>query len=153
MSSRAIETKIDIAAPVEQVWRVLADFSAYPQWSRFIMSVEGSPRAGGRLSVRLDDGGGAMQIRPQVLICKPYELRWRGVLGASFLFSGEHYFQLAPLPTGGTRLTHGEVFGGLLVPLLWTRLDTATRRGFKDFNVAVRGRAEALNRAPTKSNP
>lgn len=144
MSSRKIETSVDIAAPVEDVWRVLTDFARFPQWSRFILAIEGEARPGTRLSARLDDGGGAMQIRPEVLVCKEHdELRWRGTLGASFLFSGEHYFRLQALPGGGTRLTHGEVFGGLLVPLLWTRLNTSTRRGFEDFNAALRARAES----------
>ena len=143
MSGRSIETAIEIAAPVERVWRVLTDFARFPQWSRFILSIEGEARPGARLSARLDDGGGPMQIRPEVLVCKDRdELRWRGVLGASFLFSGEHYFRLEALPGGGTRLTHGEVFGGLLVPLLWTRLNTRTRQGFEDFNTALRERAE-----------
>lgn len=144
MSSRAFETTVDIAAPVERVWRVLTDFASFPQWSRFILAIDGEPRAGARLSARLDDGGGAMLIRPEVLACEQgVELRWRGVLGAGFLFSGEHHFRLEALPGGGTRLNHGEVFGGLLVPLLWKRLDTRTRAGFEDFNAALRARAEA----------
>jgi len=143
MSGRSIETTLDIAAPVERVWQVLTDFVSYPQWSRFILAIEGEPRPGARLSARLDDGGGAMQISPQVLMCKEHdELRWRGVLGASFLFSGEHYFRLQALPGGRTRLIHGEVFGGVLVPLLWQRLNTRTRQGFEDFNAALRARAE-----------
>jgi hypothetical protein len=143
MSGRTIETSIDIAAPVDRVWHVLTGFASFPQWSRFILSIEGEARAGTRLSVCLDDGGGATQIRPEVLICKePVELRWRGVVGANFLLSAEHWFRLQALPGGGTRLTHGEVFGGFLVPLFWARLNTCTRRGFQDFNAALRERAE-----------
>lgn len=151
MSRRVIETAIDISAPRERAWRVLTDFASFPQWSRFIEAIEGEARPGARLSARLNDGGGAMQIRPEVLVCEPYELRWLGVLGASFLFSGEHYFRLQPLPGGGTRLTHGEVFGGLMVPLLWPRLNTRTRQGFGDFNAALKAQAEALDRAIAQS--
>ena len=42
----------------------------------------------------------------------------------------------------GTRLIHGEVFGGLLVPLFWKRLDARTRPAFEDFNAALRACAE-----------
>ena len=147
MSVRVIETTVNISAPIERVWRVLMDFPSFTQWSRFIISVDGQPTAGKRLSVHLDDGGGAMTLAPEVLVCRPHELRWRGVLGASFLFSGEHYFRLHALPGGGTCLTHGEVFGGLLVTPLWKRLDTSTRRGFHDFNNALRERAETLHRS------
>jgi hypothetical protein len=142
MSLRKIETSMDISAPVERVWRILTDFASFPQWSRFVVAISGEMRPGARLAVRLDDGGGAMQFRPTLLACAPYELRWRGVLGASFLFSGEHRLCLETLPGERTRLMHGEVFGGLLVPLLWGRLDTRTRRGFEAFNAALRRHAE-----------
>lgn len=144
MTGRVIETSIDISAPVDRVWHVLTDFSSFPQWSRFIVGIEGKPSPGTRISVRLDDGAGIMQIHPQILACGSHELRWRGVLAASFIFSGEHYFRLEPLPGGGTRLTHGETFGGALVPLLWKRLDARTRQAFHRFNAALRERCEAV---------
>lgn len=151
MNSRVIETTADISAPIDSVWRVLTDFPSFSKWSRFILGIDGQPRAGTRVSVRLDDGGGAMTIRPVVLVCAPHELRWCGVLGASFVFSGEHYFRLHPLPGGGTRLIHAEIFSGLFVPLLWKRLNSSTRRGFQDFNNALRERAEALTRPEGRS--
>ena len=143
MSKRMIEPAVGIAVPVERVGRVLTDFPSYPQWSRFILSIKGEAREGARLSVRLDDGGGAMMVSPEILACKaPAELRWRGVLGAPFLFSAEHHFRLEPLVGGGTRLDHSEMFGGLLVPLFWKRFDTRTRQAFQEFNAAIRARAE-----------
>lgn len=142
MSQRIIETSIDIEAPIERVWHVLSDFPRYPQWSRFIQSIEGTPNAGARLSVQLNDGGTTMRFRPEVLVCGPHELRWRGLLGASFVFTGEHRFLLEALSESRTRLIHSEVFSGILVSLLWKRLDTATRQGFQDFNAALRARSE-----------
>ena len=32
---KTIETKINIKASAEQVWKVLMDFNAYPEWTRF----------------------------------------------------------------------------------------------------------------------
>lgn len=55
---------------------------------------------GARLLVRMDDGGDAMAVSPIVLVCEaPIELRQRGVLGARFLFSAEHYFSSDSFPT------------------------------------------------------
>jgi len=148
MSQRIIEAAMDIAAPVETVWRTLQDFASYPQWSRFILTIEGEARRGAHLAVQLDDGGGVMRMRPTIVILNEnVELRWRGVAGASFLFTGEHSFHLQPLPNGATRFTQSETFGGILVPLFWKRLDGQTRRAFHSFNDALRKRAEAITLA------
>lgn len=144
MFETAIGTTIDIDAPAEKVFSALTDFPEYPVWSRFIVSITGNAKVGGRLAVTLDDGAGKpVTFKPTVLALAPdRELRWRGVLGASFVFSGEHYFRLSALDGGKTRLSHGEVFRGLLVPLLRAQLSTRTRAAFQAFNEALRARVE-----------
>jgi hypothetical protein len=151
MSQRIIETTIDIAAPVETVWRTLRDFANYPQWSRFILSIEGDAQRGAHIVVRLDDGAGVMRMRPKIVTCdENVELRWRGILGASFLFAGEHSFRLEALPNGATRFTQSETFEGILVPLFWKRLDKQTRRAFHSFNEALRKRVETAAATPQR---
>jgi hypothetical protein len=49
------------------------------------------------------------------------------------LFDGEHYFILEPLEDGKTKLTHGETFSGILVPLFAKTLQK-TERGFMRMN-------------------
>lgn len=143
MSGRTIETTLDIGAPTSRVWQELTDFARFAEWSKFILGIEGELSPGAQLAVRLDDGGGPMTMRPEVLVSDTQaELRWLGKVGASFVFAGEHYFKLAPLPNGGTRLTHGEIFRGILTPLFWGKLNTRTRRAFGEFNEALRVRAE-----------
>lgn len=142
---KTIETTIDIHAPIHDVWAALTDFARYPEWSRFLVAITGEARPGTHLEVQFDDGGSrSMTLRPQVLAAvSGEELRWRGVVGAGFLLTGEHYFRLSPLPDGGTRLCHGEMFSGILVPLVRKALDTRTRRAFQDFNAALQRRTEA----------
>jgi hypothetical protein len=143
--TRELETSIDISASPQQVWAALTDFSSLEAWSRFILAIDGELRPGAQLTVRLDDGGGPMTIRPRLLVASPQEeLRWQGKLGARWVFVGEHYFRVRALADGRTRFIHGEQFDGLLVPLLWRRLDTRTRAGFTAFNEALRARAEAM---------
>jgi hypothetical protein len=145
MSQFVIETSIEIRAPIERVWGILTSFESFPQWSRFILRIKGKARKGERLAVTLDDGGGPMQFRPAVVVCEEcVELRRRGSVGASFLFSGEHCFHLAPAAEGGTRLTHSERFRGILVPLFRKNLNTRTRQAFHDFNAALRQCSEAV---------
>lgn len=61
------------------------------------------------------------------------------------LFDGEHIFELVDLGDGTTKFLHREQFRGILVPLLWKQLDTATRQAFVDMNTALKQRAEQQN--------
>jgi hypothetical protein len=58
------------------------------------------------------------------------------------LFDGEHYFKLEPKPGGGLVFRQGEMFSGLLVPLLKRSLDGATKQGFIAMNEALGREAE-----------
>jgi hypothetical protein len=123
---------------------VLTDFPAYGAWNPFVLSVAGEPRAGTRLTVRIQPPGGrAMTFRPTVLVARPpAELRWRGHVLMPGLFGGEHDFILEPLGSNRVRFVHRETFRGLLVPLLRRSLEPRTRAGFEAMNRALKARAE-----------
>ncbi len=85
-----------------------------------------------------------MTFKPTVIHVAPErELRWRGRLLLPGVFDGEHCFEMSPLGEGRTRFVQREKFSGLLVPFLWNRLATNTRRGFEAMNTALKERAEA----------
>ncbi len=137
-------TEIRINASPERVWRLLTDFASYPQWNPFIRRASGKPEKGEQLEVYLQpEGAGGMTVRPRVLTAESgRELRWRGHLLIPGLFDGEHIFINEPLEAGGVRFIQREIFTGLLVPLFARRLDTETRRGFEDMNLALKLLAE-----------
>jgi hypothetical protein len=139
-----IETEIEINAPAERVWSLLMDFPSYPSWNPFICSIEGKPVVGQSLNVLIQPpGSGAMRFRPTVLKVEPNrEFRWKGKLLVPGLFDGEHYFKLEPKPGGGLVFRQGEMFSGLLVPLLKRSLDGATKQGFIAMNEALGREAE-----------
>lgn len=91
------------------------------------------------------DGGKPMSFKPRLLVFeRGKELRWKGRLLAPGVFDGEHYFLLSEPSRGQVRFIHGEVFGGLLVPLVFRGdLRTGTERGFAAMNRALKARAEA----------
>src|SRR5262249_6943795 len=93
---RELQTEIEIAAPAERVWQVLADFGAYPEWNPFIRRVTGEARTGARLEAHFQpEGARGMTFRPTVLNAEPNrELRWLGRLWLPGLFDGEHAFVL-----------------------------------------------------------
>jgi hypothetical protein len=137
-----LRTEVEIEAPAREVWRVLADFRAYPQWNPFITQISGQLMAGQRLAVTLGSSEGRQwNVSPTLLVVEPErELRWVGHLWIKGLFDGEHFFSLREVD-GKTRLTHGEDFRGILVKFMRGTLTDAAR-GFVGMNQALKRRVE-----------
>jgi len=140
---RSLDTEVEIAAPAERVWTVLADFAAYPDWNPFIRRAAGELRAGGRIRVVVQPPGRSeFEFTPTLIAVEPArELRWLGHLGIRGLFDGEHGFTIEPLAGDRVRFRHHEVMSGLLVPLLGGMLRD-TEQGFHEMNRALKARAE-----------
>ena len=140
-----IESQITINAPVEDVWKVLSNFNSYPDWSPTISEFFGSPKVGQRTKVLLTQPGGtSMKMNPVFLkIDVNEELRWKGRLFMNGIFDGEHYFILQRVSDNQTRLIQGEIFSGILVPLLKKMIHGNTKDGFELFNKAIKKRVES----------
>jgi hypothetical protein len=143
---RTISAAVDIAATPRQVWAVLADLEAYPQWNPFIRSASGQLAEGATLTLRMVPAQGrAMTFRPTVLAAEPgLLLRWIGRLIMPGLFDGTHQFVLDDMG-GHTRLTQSETFRGVLVPFTGTII-TRTEADFRALNQALKQRAERVTR-------
>ena len=50
---RELSTEIIIRAPAGNVWRILTDFSRYPEWNPFIKKIEGDSVERSRLIVQI----------------------------------------------------------------------------------------------------
>ena len=140
---RELTAVIDIDAPVERVWSVLADFGAYPEWNPFITQITGELSPGSKLEVRIQPPGWrGMTLKPTALrVQANREFAWLGHLLVRGLFDGEHQFHLAPLAAGRTRFTQHEEFRGILVLLTGAVLEK-TLEGFEQMNAALKLRAE-----------
>jgi hypothetical protein len=118
-------------------------FNGYPKWNPFITSISGEPKLGARLTVSINppDGKG-MTFKPTILNLElNKEFRWKGKLGITGIFDGEHYFILESLDKDITKLIHGEKFSGLLVPLVGKMLDK-TKKGFQLMNESIKNECE-----------
>ena len=140
-----ISTEIEIDATPEQVWSILMDFSAYPQWNPFIRSISGVVKIGERLNIFVQPTGEkGMKFRPTILVSAPkQELRWLGLFLLPGIFDGEHYFQIEEISQDRVRFIQGEKFSGLLVGLYKSKLDGGTTSGFIAMNQALKLLAEA----------
>jgi hypothetical protein len=146
MMSTAISTTVDIEADAEEVWAVLTDFPAYPEWNPFMDRVTGIPAVEEKLTVHmLLSSGRGITFKPTVQAATPgRELRWLGKLGVSGMFDGEHSFVLDDNGDGTTHLTHSETFSGVLVPLMKSTLRN-TEDNFRAFNEALKHKAESAH--------
>ena len=128
---------------------MLADLPAYGEWNPFMKKIDGEPRAGAKLEVRMEpEGERAMTFRPTVLTAeRGHELKWLGHLLVPGLFDGEHRWLIEEIELGRVRFTQSERFGGILVPLLWKKLrDGGTAKGFRAMNEALARRVAELRR-------
>ncbi|MCD9623976.1 SRPBCC domain-containing protein [Rhabdothermincola salaria] len=134
-----IRTQIDIDATPDEVYAVVADVAAYPEWNPTIVETDGHGRLGEKLRLRMQPTqGGGMTFRPTVTEAEPgVAFEWLGRLGVPGLFDGRHRFELTDLGDGRTRLVHGESFSGLLVRPLRRMLDDGTAHDFEVVNAAI----------------
>jgi hypothetical protein len=145
-----LHSEVAIDATPQQVWDVLTDFAAYPEWNPFIPHISGPLEAGSRLDIQMQPPASrGMRLRPTVLAAVPSrELRWVGHLGVPGLFDGEHGFRIEPLGADRVRFVQEERFTGLLAPLVLHFIQGGTQQGFLAMNQALKLRAEQ----PSSSN-
>lgn len=139
-----LKTEIIINASAEKIWQVLADFNRYPSWNPFVQEISGSLMTGEQLIVKIvPPGKKGMRFLPILIkVEKPREIRWVGKFLFKFLFRGEHYFILEPMSETQTKFIHGEIFTGLLVPLIEKDLRGAAYEGFVQMNEALKKESE-----------
>ncbi|HET6987029.1 MAG TPA: SRPBCC domain-containing protein [Kribbella sp.] len=138
-----LHTDIVIDATPEQVWQVLADRQAYPEWNPFIVSSTGELTKGGTITNVLRDTKGAeTTFSPELLAVEPNkELRWIGKVPPGGIFDGEHSFRLEALPDGRTRLIQEEKFRGVAIPFTRSMLNNTIKPQFVAMNHALAARA------------
>ena len=134
-----IQTELIIPHPPEEVWGVLTDLPAYGDWNPMAREARGALALGESLTLRLSVAPVPVKATIRALVPER-ELRWGG--GVPALLDIEHYFISAPHEEG-TRFVHGEIFGGLLGPLL-VKLAGLDERMYAKFNRKLAERVASL---------
>ena len=134
-----IHTEIEIAAPPQAVWSVLADTGRYGDWNPYHVSVDGELAKGAKLRVTVHKpNGNTVTVPPHVIAVEPSKrLVWGG--GIPGIFKGEHTFELEPVGENCTRLVHKETFAGLFVG--FAELGTI-EEGYELMNAALKEKVE-----------
>ena len=133
-----VRAATEIDAPPAAVWRVLTDLPRFANWNPFIRQASGNTDVGGTVHVRVAPSLRIpLRFRATVTAHDDRELRWEGHVVARWLASGDHTFEITPLPGGRTRFEQAERFTGLLPWLAKRLLATEAKRGFDAMNAAL----------------
>jgi hypothetical protein len=144
-SMREIRTEIQIAAPVDQVWQVLTEFDNWKEWNPTINQAGGRASVGSilNITIRGKEGEDASNYQPVVLESDaPNSFRWRATMMAAFVFKNDRVFVLTA-KDGGTHLVHTEEFTGLMVPLMWKKLEDFVEPTLEKMNQALVKKVES----------
>lgn len=138
---REIATEIEIDGSAQRIWDVLADFAAYPHWNPFLLKVDGAPEVARRIRFwfELPRGFRAPACATVLKSDQGRELRWAGSVPG---LRAEHYFLIEPTGAARFRFRHGEIFSGLLLPIVWPILRGRGREVYEAMNVALKARVE-----------
>ena len=69
--------RISIDAPAEMVWSVIVDFDRYGEWNEFCPQIEGEPKLGAALTMKVDLGRGLQeQVEYITSIDAPRKIVW-----------------------------------------------------------------------------
>jgi len=141
---REIRTEVQIAAPVEEVWRVLMDFGAWKDWNPTVARASGIAAAGEKLNITmLGDDCKEMTYQPEVMdIISPNKFRWRAKMMAGFIFTNDRVFELRE-KDGGTELIHSELYSGLMIALTWKKMQNFVPPILEKMNKALKENLEA----------
>ena len=143
-----LTSDIEINASPEHVWKVLTDFPALGEWSPFVRSIHGRLAVGETLKIYMKASKVmGMTFKPRVLRAEPSrEFRWLGRFLMPGLFDGEHYFTIEDLGGNRVRFVQGEIFTGILVPVMsMLKVLGNAFVGFQEMNQTLKERAEQIS--------
>ena len=119
------------------------DFSKFPEWNPFVLSIEGKQEAGAQLKVVLKNGNSTSVFRPKVVaIDQNKTFEWLGSLPVPGIFNGQHRFGIQKITDSQVRFMQSEQFSGLLAGIIMKQIGERTKQGFMAMNEALRERAE-----------
>lgn len=140
----APSASVEISAPLEKVWGILADFESYPEWNCFTSQVECSGVLGSTVEMMVSFPGSKPFPQTEVLNAfePPYRLAWGMKMGNSAVLVANRYQTLEQLGESRTRYTTVDYVSGLLAPLVRMFYAQSMISGFELAAAGLKARAE-----------
>ena len=120
-----------INAPIHEVWDVLTDFDNGKGWNEVYTVKTSDFNAGCKLTLKSIALNGAIRLNVKFYrVEKPGPMSQSAFMGwgnntalSRFVLHANHYFDLRKIDDNTTLLIHGEIFNGLMGPLVKFGLD------------------------------
>ena len=137
---KELTTEIQINSSPEILWKVITDFKNYYQWNPILQKIKGEPLIGNQLEIHLSTIGGKNRVyHPKVIKITPnHELRWKGTLLFSQIFSGERIFLIEKLSENKVNFVNKEIFSGIGVRFTSQKMEDDIVASFKKMNEALK---------------
>jgi uncharacterized protein YndB with AHSA1/START domain len=135
---RSYEASSLIDASPEQIWPVLTDTAAWPDWNSGVTKVDGRLALGEKLSIAVEANPGRVFPVKVTVLSAPERMVFRGGMPLG-LFTGERTYTLTPEGTG-TRFTMREEYSGLLAAVIFKSIPDLGP-SFRQFAEGLRQRA------------
>jgi len=136
---RSYEASSLIEATPEQVWPVLTDTAAWPDWDSGVTKVDGRLALGEKLSITVTASSGRAFPVKVVQLSAPERMVFLGGMPLG-LFTGERTYTLVPEGTG-TRFTMREEYTGPLAGMIFTTIPDLGP-SFRQFAEGLKQQAE-----------
>jgi len=137
--------EVEIDAPVDEVWAVLTDLDAYPEWNPFTPSMRSTLAVGEPIDMRVRMAKLGLTVRQRETV-RAVEPRRRLVWGEDMmggLVRAERVQTLTELPGGRTRYRTEDVIEGPLGPLVFLIFGPSIQAGFDSVADALAARVSA----------
>jgi hypothetical protein len=143
-----LEHRLGIQASAEAIWSVIADVPRWSEWNPLYPKAEGVIRMGAPLSLELAlPGQPPRAIEPVIKDWVPNEqLHWRLRLMGG-LVKTTRYIEIEQLTNTACIFSNGELFEGMIGPMMARRMRGPIRAGFVAMGEALKTRVESRWRA------
>jgi hypothetical protein len=137
---KELTTEIQINSSPEILWNVLTDFKNYYHWNPILQKIKGEPLIGNELEINLRTVGGKNRIyHPKIIkIITNQELRWKGKLLFSQIFSGERVFLIEKISDNKVNFVNKEIFCGIGVMFTPRKMEDDIVASFNKMNEALK---------------
>ncbi len=140
---KTIHTEIIIDAAPNEVWTVLTDTLSYPEWSRFLVKIDGEIKDQGNIVThfKVNDKKDKLNVIPHTISVKE---------GAYFYWSGkmmmgmkdDHRFIVKPYGQGKSKFVQSDIVRGGLSWVFGGWLMNVEKENYPKFNRALKTEVE-----------